>query len=124
MVSGLFAFAPVWEVLISKYSWKGAAWVVSGIVLNGLVIGAIYRPFPKAEDSQDQGNRKARSQCSEEHEELMDNRTLKDKDTEQRESNFLTRGLLYFISLGPVAVLKSPSFSLFALVRLISTVGE
>ena len=33
------------KFLIDEYAWQGAQWIVSAIVLNGLVLGAVYRPL-------------------------------------------------------------------------------
>ncbi|XP_045164709.1 monocarboxylate transporter 3-like [Mercenaria mercenaria] len=46
---GGFVFAPLMEYLISVYSWKGAMWVVSAIVLNGVPLGALLRPLEVVE---------------------------------------------------------------------------
>lgn len=46
---GTFVFAPLSMSLIDTYGWKGAMMVISGFVLNGLVIGAVFRPIHKAE---------------------------------------------------------------------------
>ena len=42
---GAFVFAPMCKFLIDEYAWQGAQWIVSAIVLNGLVLGAVYRPL-------------------------------------------------------------------------------
>ena len=42
---GSVSFAPLFEYLINLYSWKGAMWIVSGICLNGVVMGALFRPL-------------------------------------------------------------------------------
>ncbi len=42
---GAFVFAPMCKFLIDEYGWQGAQWIVSAIVLNGLVLGAVYRPL-------------------------------------------------------------------------------
>ena len=40
---GAFIFAPMTSTLIEHYSWIGAMWIVAGIVLNGVILGALYR---------------------------------------------------------------------------------
>lgn len=40
---GAFIFAPMCNALIQTYSWKGAQWIIAGIVLNGIILGALYR---------------------------------------------------------------------------------
>lgn len=42
---GAFVFAPLCKYLIDLYGWQGAMWIVSAIVLNGLVLGGLYRPL-------------------------------------------------------------------------------
>ena len=42
---GAFVFAPMCEKLLTIYNWKGATWIVAGIVLNGVVMGALFRPL-------------------------------------------------------------------------------
>ncbi len=42
---GAFVFAPLCEKLLSLYSWKGATWIIAGVALNGVVMGALFRPL-------------------------------------------------------------------------------
>ncbi|CAD5117746.1 DgyrCDS6491 [Dimorphilus gyrociliatus] len=42
---GGFIFSPLCNALISNYGWKGATIIISGVVLNGLVCGALFRPL-------------------------------------------------------------------------------
>lgn len=42
---GSFVFAPLSEALLSRYSWKGAMWILSGLSLNGIVFAALFRPL-------------------------------------------------------------------------------
>ncbi|XP_076336091.1 LOW QUALITY PROTEIN: monocarboxylate transporter 13-like [Tachypleus tridentatus] len=42
---GIFALAPLTDWLVNYYGWKGAMMIVSGILLNGIVFGALYRPL-------------------------------------------------------------------------------
>ncbi|CAH1795978.1 unnamed protein product [Owenia fusiformis] len=42
---GAFVFAPFCRYLIDTFTWKGATWIISGIVLNGVVMGALFRPL-------------------------------------------------------------------------------
>lgn len=44
---GGFVFAPLCVFLINEYAWQGALWVISGIVLNGVIFCCFYRPLPK-----------------------------------------------------------------------------
>ena len=42
---GMFIFAPLCEMLLNVYGWKGATWIIAGIALNGVVAGALFRPL-------------------------------------------------------------------------------
>jgi len=42
---GAFVFAPMCEALLKIYDWKGAVWILAGITLNGVVVGALFRPL-------------------------------------------------------------------------------
>ena len=43
--AGAILFAPLSEFLINTFSWKGSMWIISGICLNGVVMGALFRPI-------------------------------------------------------------------------------
>ena len=40
---GGFIFAPLCEMLLRVYGWKGATWIIGGICLNGMVFGALFK---------------------------------------------------------------------------------
>lgn len=42
---GGFVFAPLCRMIIDQYAWKGAVIIVAGIVLNGVVVAALFRPL-------------------------------------------------------------------------------
>ncbi|XP_059613461.1 monocarboxylate transporter 12 [Phlebotomus argentipes] len=42
---GTFIFAPLTESLIGNYGWRGAMLIISGIVLNCMIFGAMFRPL-------------------------------------------------------------------------------
>lgn len=42
---GTFVFAPLFEFLIEKYTWRGSLIILSGITLNLVVCGALLRPL-------------------------------------------------------------------------------
>ena len=44
---GTFIFAPLTEYLLSVYDWKGAMTVIAGLVLQGAVAGALFKPIKK-----------------------------------------------------------------------------
>lgn len=45
---GTFIFAPVTELLIQEYSWRGTLIILGGIMLNLVVCGSIFRPLQEA----------------------------------------------------------------------------
>lgn len=47
---GGFVFAPLSEFLIEMYTWKGAMWIISAIVLNGIPIAMLLRPLEGSEE--------------------------------------------------------------------------
>ena len=42
---GIFIFAPFGTYLVEEYGWRGANMIFAGIILNGVVFGAIMRPL-------------------------------------------------------------------------------
>ncbi|XP_064650892.1 monocarboxylate transporter 12-like isoform X2 [Lineus longissimus] len=42
---GTFIFAPLSQKLLDVYNWQGATWIISGVVLNGVILGALFRPL-------------------------------------------------------------------------------
>jgi len=42
---GTIVFAPLGRVLLNMYGWKGSHMVLSGLILNCCVFGALYRPL-------------------------------------------------------------------------------
>ena len=44
---GTFIFAPLSEYLITEYDWEGAMLIIAGLVLNCIVLGALFRPVPE-----------------------------------------------------------------------------
>ena len=51
---GMFIFAPLCEMLLNVYGWKGATWIIAGMALNGVVAGALFRPLesPVSKDNE------------------------------------------------------------------------
>uniref|UniRef100_A0A0V0J5Y8 Monocarboxylate transporter 5 n=1 Tax=Schistocephalus solidus TaxID=70667 RepID=A0A0V0J5Y8_SCHSO len=45
---GTFLFAPLVDVLVRSYTWRGAMLILSGIMLNCCVCGALYRPLKRS----------------------------------------------------------------------------
>ncbi|XP_074652260.1 monocarboxylate transporter 12-like isoform X4 [Tubulanus polymorphus] len=48
---GAFVFSPLLEYLLSIYSWQGTFIVLAGIMLQGCICGALFRPPPIGESS-------------------------------------------------------------------------
>lgn len=48
---GIFIFAPVIQLLIDTYSWRGAVFVISGLVLQAAWVGASFFPAKLPESS-------------------------------------------------------------------------
>ena len=42
---GTFAFAPLMDILIDRYTWKGALLILAGVMLNIVLCGALFRPL-------------------------------------------------------------------------------
>ena len=42
---GTFIFAPLVEILVDEYGWRGAALIMGGLVLNGCIFGSLLRPL-------------------------------------------------------------------------------
>ncbi|GFO07844.1 monocarboxylate transporter [Plakobranchus ocellatus] len=42
---GAFCFAPLCELMLTEYGWRGASWIISGLVLNGMVCALFYKPL-------------------------------------------------------------------------------
>lgn len=51
---GTFIFAPLIEVLISKYGWQGSLLVISGIVFICAIFGAMFKPLTPVKTSVEQ----------------------------------------------------------------------
>lgn len=45
---GTSIFAPLITFFIDYYGWRGTLWVLSGIVLNCAIFGALFRPLTAA----------------------------------------------------------------------------
>lgn len=104
---GGFIFAPLIEFLIRKYSWKGAVWIVSGIVLNCVPIGAILRPLKK--------------------EECKDS-TVSHYDSSQIDKTscqiLQSLGRLILAMLGQLKLFKKPLFIIYGMSCFLCTVGN
>ncbi|XP_067933130.1 monocarboxylate transporter 12-like [Watersipora subatra] len=41
---GTFAFAPISKLLLKHYDWKGAHYILAGVIMNGVLFSALMRP--------------------------------------------------------------------------------
>lgn len=48
---GTFIFAPIITKLLEEYGWRGAMLIISGIVLECIIWGALFRPLENEEDN-------------------------------------------------------------------------
>lgn len=60
---GNFVFAPLCEFLLKKYSWQGAMWIISGMVLNGIVFSTFFRPLSETCAKKKNNNSKMENEC-------------------------------------------------------------
>jgi hypothetical protein len=44
---GTFIFAPLTEYLVTEYGWRGALLIIAALVLNCMIMGALFRPVPE-----------------------------------------------------------------------------
>ncbi|XP_060598825.1 monocarboxylate transporter 14-like isoform X1 [Ruditapes philippinarum] len=44
---GTFAYAYLTNILLSRYDWRGTVLILGGILLNGIVCGALFRPVTR-----------------------------------------------------------------------------
>lgn len=44
---GTFVFPPLCVGLMSAFTWRGAMWILAGIILNCAVFGALMKALPK-----------------------------------------------------------------------------
>ena len=63
---GSFVFAPLCEYLLSEYDWKGAMWIISALVLNGMIFAGLFRPltFSDEELLEPKNKQKPGKECS------------------------------------------------------------
>ncbi|CAL1534046.1 unnamed protein product [Lymnaea stagnalis] len=52
---GAFLFAPFTEFLLHEYGWRGATWIISALVFNGVFFAIFYRPLPKPSTNEVKG---------------------------------------------------------------------
>ncbi|KAK6962624.1 monocarboxylate transporter 5 [Biomphalaria glabrata] len=53
---GTFILAPITEMLVAEYSWRGAMLIMGGIILNVVACGIIFRPLEQEFPGSDKGS--------------------------------------------------------------------
>lgn len=53
---GTFIFAPITQMLLDEYGWKGTVLIEAGILLNCVWCGAVFRPLPVSTSAVNQNN--------------------------------------------------------------------
>jgi MFS family permease len=59
---GTFVIAPLTKYLVDQYSWQGAIFIESAILLNCAVSGALYRPLPITKQQNGRGSEDEKSE--------------------------------------------------------------
>lgn len=53
---GTFVFAPVTELLLQEFGWRGSMLILGGIILNVIACGAVFRPLGPCDSRQTEGD--------------------------------------------------------------------
>lgn len=48
--AGTFIFAPVGEILLSEYGWRGSHWILGGLLLHVVAFSGVFRPIHVTND--------------------------------------------------------------------------
>ena len=105
---GVFVFAPLTELLIPEYTWKGTMWIISGICLNALVVTTLLRPLPDTTESSP-----PRSQTNLDTDETLQNNKGLSCGKHRCDKS----------SLFDVSLLKSPTFLVYGCSCFLCTFG-
>ena len=113
---GGFVFAPLSEYLIEQYTWKGAMWIISAIVLNGIPIAFLLRPLEGTENKSQRMkvNKNKSSECGER---LLGNGTVEEKDDAKSQCCDVS-------SMFDFELLKSPTFLVYGLSCFLCMLGK
>ena len=83
---GAFVFAPLCNFLLEQYDWKGATWILSGLVLNGLLFSVFYRPLGHASTTpEDQAKVVENGESSEQKQALLQAEEEEERKKEKKE---------------------------------------
>lgn len=88
---GTFIFAPLTDGLITNYGWRGGILIISGIVLNCMIFGALFRPLEPIKKSKQQLH--SIMEEDEEDHGQRDKRDYTDLDQYKRNNNTETNGI-------------------------------
>ena len=106
---GGFVFAPLSELLLDLYTWRGAMWVLSAICLNGMVAGALFRPINTVTNNTDAQDI---------------NHTVQIRSGERKcAKNLNKKECCGFYSLFDLSLLKSPTFLVYGIVCFLFNLG-
>lgn len=106
-VGGL-VFAPLYEYLMQIYGWQGTLWIMSAIVLNAVVCGAVCRPI---------GERHTRREDNENDDDM------EDENWKQTKSSDCSLFLSSVIDSFDFSLLKNPVFLLYGISTFLASTG-
>lgn len=101
---GTFIFAPFTEYLITEYGWRGALLIIAAIVLNCMILGALFRPVPDIRESKPV-SRTASSSGIRPHDSAATTNLLTEKNSSVRDLNQV---ISTSISKGDASALHRP----------------
>ena len=85
---GAFMFAPLCNFLLEEYDWKGATWILSGLVLHGFLFSVFYRPLGHAKAGpEDRVKVVENGESSEQKEALLAERKEEEGEEEEEEES-------------------------------------
>ncbi|XP_069108019.1 monocarboxylate transporter 12-like [Argopecten irradians] len=106
---GALVMAPTIEFLLELYGWQGTIWIMSAIVLNTVVCGALYRPVCSASSSEHRKTFEKSTVTSQKTSTVTSQKTS--TVTSQRTSLNL-RGCCQLTEIFELSLLKQPVFLL------------
>lgn len=112
---GGFVFAPLSDFLIEMYTWKGAMWIISAIVLNGIPIAMLLRPLEGSEE-EDKRRRNATKDSAKTRLTVGDNNTC--------DKNNSTTQCCDISTMFDFELLKSPTFLVYGLSCFLCMLGK
>ena len=122
---GSFVFAPLCEFLIEKYTWKGAMWIISAIVLNCIPCAILLRPLEHTVKA-----RQEKADCL--LDDYNDSGIVKDEESIEKDIEGIEKDVEGFVEVREPKkekifdfdLLKSPTFLLYGLSSFLATAGK